>query len=1041
MSEPESDKSRVKPLCTFCKKRKIKCDRNDPCASCVRFDNPDCVYVDPGPKVKKQRNRSSRQSMLVEEIDLLKLKINSLERNYPENGPLSNGSGPGSNGSSTGSGSGPSPNSRKRPAQDILGPVNDDLSNGFSPRNAGILNIPFKSRGPYSTVFDMDVKDLPFDDNVKFILGFIKKNGIDERFNLYDGPAPVVDAEPVRRRNFGILSWKGCMTLDNCLQVLFSHAKLIMIRQGSFYNIHSDEFDKKVAKRYQDRLVESVEPFPSANGEGAKSLSSEESPSLATPTSDPQNWDYKDSISDYKPIKMLHNLQPTLQTGISRNGEVPENLTQNSQVLLKNRIQAFLPKRRIIWRLVEQFFRKLYDSMPVLDEQNFKDHIIKLIEDKNQDERCEDLKITNKLDFAHLGILLLICRISYLSVLPKKSAEPGVPNEKRASAEEQELAKLFISNPINLDAVSLAQDCLNLFNLFGTINLTIFQLAVIDRAYLALAPECGDGPDHGDAQVLTSILFQMAYSLGLNRDPDKISALIDGRLKNLMRKMWYTLLIMDLSQSLQFGDPLNVSKYSFDTKLPIFDPKHSNLCDIKQEEFMVECFQFLDDAYKPIAFFLTQMTDMNSEFTVTKLCQHVQFLRVKLFNGTSVLESYLANASKPPDQRKPLNLLRYKVEVEMGHFICSLYFRLFNYFESKSQYDLSYFYLLRVLEKVLLTLVPFYLELTNLDNTEPSLHFVLVPGIQIMLHKGILFLLSIITRVKIVVITMFKNPNHLLQILADKEYATKFVKLVTMLKQLVDVTSGLIAIPTSYSRRYYYSWIISRMAKHFLSITKSEDFRNEVAQIDFKLPVLEKIENIDKLLAILELCVDAKQKLSMMRGIPIPEEPQEVCKNNTGVDNLMKSVNTARQSIDTPAPSQNQQKNQNEEFQFTESIGQLFSPESKNGDSLGSTDEVDALWLQLLKNPNVAQEGIDSFKFDIPQSYDQFPDMNPSSVSEIGTTPNLMFPDLGDVGTPGVNMTNGNMANGAGSPYGYGAKNGTPTVNQFVMDEILKQFS
>lgn len=34
------------------------------------------------------------------------------------------------------------------------------------------------------------------------------------------------------------------------------------------------------------------------------------------------------------------------------------------------------------------------------------------------------------------------------------------------------------------------------------------------------APEDGDGADGGDAQVLTAMLIQMAYSLGLNREPD-----------------------------------------------------------------------------------------------------------------------------------------------------------------------------------------------------------------------------------------------------------------------------------------------------------------------------------------------------------------------------------------------------------------------------------------------------------------------------------------------------------------------------------------
>ena len=58
------------------------------------------------------------------------------------------------------------------------------------------------------------------------------------------------------------------------------------------------------------------------------------------------------------------------------------------------------------------------------------------------------------------------------------------------------------------------------------------------RIYRNCAPEESDGIDGGDSQVATALLVQMAYSLGLNREPDKFDVCNDEKVNHLGRKMW-----------------------------------------------------------------------------------------------------------------------------------------------------------------------------------------------------------------------------------------------------------------------------------------------------------------------------------------------------------------------------------------------------------------------------------------------------------------------------------------------------------------------
>ena len=103
-------------------------------------------------------------------------------------------------------------------------------------------------------------------------------------------------------------------------------------------------------------------------------------------------------------------------------------------------------------------------------------------------------------------------------------------NEFIMNSEEETVAKYIMQNPINLSTIEVANSCIQCFQFTRKSNITVFQAMLYMRIYRNCAPEESDGIDGGDSQVATALLVQMAYSLGLNREPDKFDVCNDEKL-------------------------------------------------------------------------------------------------------------------------------------------------------------------------------------------------------------------------------------------------------------------------------------------------------------------------------------------------------------------------------------------------------------------------------------------------------------------------------------------------------------------------------
>lgn len=293
----------------------------------------------------------------------------------------------------------------------------------------------------------------------------------------------------------------------------------------------------------------------------------EQDPVLPRPTSLPsfQNLASRCPVMHTEPsatFKEPQVPQPHMQPLLTSN----RALTLD-QVLV--RISELLPPKRIIILSMEKFFKQIYPVIPIIDEQNFKNHmnhILSLRPQMNETDNVQKLRMTKLADYCNLGILVIILRLTWLS-LPSNACEIDIgthcssflmPHVNTATVTQAKEEAMLIKYETPVEALELIREHLIRFDQISSIsnsnvNLTTVQFAIFYKLYLMcwandnpshntasdpLVPGSmnnGGGQDNETHQVLLSSITQMAFSCGLHRDPDnfpQLNAVSHGNAEN-----------------------------------------------------------------------------------------------------------------------------------------------------------------------------------------------------------------------------------------------------------------------------------------------------------------------------------------------------------------------------------------------------------------------------------------------------------------------------------------------------------------------------
>ncbi|CAI5757435.1 unnamed protein product [Candida verbasci] len=613
---------------------------------------------------------------------------------------------------------------------------------------------------------------------------FIGNNQIEsnlDNYNFFERLTPTKDKDPIRKRNSGPLSWITLIKNDNANSLVWNHMSTI-----------KDSFDYKV--------------FANQNNASQTDI------------------DFTKKVHDENKVQSASFGLSFYQGGL------------NEELQLVEKIKFVLPTKQVIWLLYDRFFNILYPLFPIIDETNLKVNLEKILGD--------DLHVEKKTDFIYLGILLIILRLSFISLFSHDLST----NESNYRTE----LKVLYDNPVNIEVINIACSCFHLFNYMRNSNITLLQLGVLIRLYHSIAPEEGDGLDGGDAEVSIAMLIRMALQLDLHREPDKFDhSSRDEKLNNLGRKIWYTLIMQDLDNAMAHGTGLNVNAYSFDTEIPFYTPGNENVTNATLEKIAGSGFPNLESAYEPLYELQDMLFKVKGTVNLSVFVKKLNYVERYLEDRYgSILEDYNFNLNLEESFLMSINL---KIFFNCTYWLLSIYSHLMNHYERIANQRLLYYYLKKSFSMCLNKVIPFVDKIMgNLDKLKPPHDLLITPSLELACHKSIILSLAIYVRLQYSINVLQYKYDHLTRMKsnnpADTAYKVHFKKLNNCFNLLSKSSDFFLKCLSKLSYRYYYAWRVTKAQKYVTSIVDDEFMRKYKLPYNVDLLTTEMLTDLENIM-------------------------------------------------------------------------------------------------------------------------------------------------------------------------------------------------
>ena len=553
-------RKRLRPSlsCNYCKRRKVKCDRGKPCSSCVRYNVANlCEYSEgwepagaengvfqihnqrPPPSTSADHRNVTNKSAVASELDVLKDRIRQLENSIkaapspesiysPEqNAPIDrNGISPGF----------PPPLTPLVPGCCIeqlnanrhipLG-TRIDATNGTQTNPVGLgwshqrVQLPPLnwSRTPsttedYHSSTASESKSTMHPSVTNYALNspedFVGVNPYaseNDMINLNKGYTSVHIKRSSRHLNFGPFSWLSILKKDKVLlsvwtflqdykaDVYTSQGKT-MLECGTFkFNTSKNDLPVVTPAEQEQQPTEVDTPGNFKIFKAAPETDSKfQSIALVRDgVEDLRPYDEmnKDKLEQRRTINKLSNDK---SSGVSfYEGKIDQELA------LIDRIKVILPKQKVCWMLINRFFELVYPYAPFVDEANFRQEMTRIIGPEGfLDAPISEVQVQNRLDLPRMGTLLVMLRLTYLSLFSNRNGVNEYNMNSDDPSPEVQQIKYLLKNPVNIDVIDITEECLSQFDTSRKSNPIIIQCAFLLRIYRTFSPEDGVGTDGGD---------------------------------------------------------------------------------------------------------------------------------------------------------------------------------------------------------------------------------------------------------------------------------------------------------------------------------------------------------------------------------------------------------------------------------------------------------------------------------------------------------------------------------------------------------------
>ncbi|GEQ69790.1 hypothetical protein JCM33374_g3464 [Metschnikowia sp. JCM 33374] len=718
-----------------------------------------------------------------------------------------------------------------------MNPNGYDINSHIDPSTCNSMNSNFpmesKTHKPNPSILTYPTK---FDPRVKEYLLIGKNitgNSMDT-INFYEHYSSLHQKDDIRRINFGPFSWSSLMKRDQGLHLVWEHIKL---RKENSVALVFANSTGEITQENTNTILNSEKGSDESEKQFEKRALEVDGIDEILPYSSILKARKERSV----PKQKLNS--KTLLMGLSH-----YDVQIDRQLDTIEKIRSVLPNKRIIWKLVHRFFDAVYVYVPYLDEGYFKEDLFRIIGTESYQEiPVSELKIERKLDLAIVGILLIMLRLAYLSILSNNtSLTERILNSADPSPEIQNM-KYLLTNPISIDTINVATLCLDQFQFLRRANFTVLQLALYLRIYHIFAPEDGDGADGGGSQVLSGVLLQMSYQLGLNREPDETCTNL--RMNNLSRKIWHFMLVSDLHLASSFGNPLSTDEKFCDTKFPFSVPGGENLIEKSKDRTIIDRYLGCGAMFFGMKDILKETLDINNRISLSRLTSILSTWEAGWYRHSGTLKDCLSSGNVGENSLIDRNF-SIKTYIASRCFLTTILFHVYLYYESKN-IDLSFFYFKKCLLISAADVMPHYSTL--LKNSEVLSDMIINPTLQMFIHKSNMVFLSGIIRVNFTIFHLRESMDHVRRCGSDPSYASFYQKLCQLSSCLTRAAEYTISAINKISHCYYYAWRITKSQTVLLrNVTSTEFYKDNYSKAHGLCALGYSSSQLDELIYICE---------------------------------------------------------------------------------------------------------------------------------------------------------------------------------------------
>ena len=530
------------------------------------------------------------------------------------------------------------------------------------------------------------------------------------------------------------------------------------------------------------------------------------------------------------------------------------NGNKDRELSLIEQIKSAMPTKKVIWLLIKRYFQLIYPIIPYVVEDNFREDVERIVGKESYEDIKPDVKIENRMNFATISVLFVICRLLFLSLFHNRGFyNEQILTKKNLTKDEAE-RKFLILNSIKIHNIEVAQACYQHLQRLGKITLPLLQCAIYLRAYRTLAPEEGDGIDGGDSLVQHSSLVSMSYLLGLNRDPDKISYVSDAKVKHLYRKIWYYCLMQEYTLAHTYGTPLYIRPESYDTKRPYFSLEGAGCRDLEVEKSSLTVFAFISALVKgPIKDLVVLCNNVGQLVKVSEITTELNCIELAITELLGKVSDYVHNLEEESTSYHTNKIMKIGILFRINSLLMTMYCNMFTYYERKNV-KLSLFYFKKFFKLSVHETLPYVFSLITRSKElfgEGS-DLYINPAILLFLVRTMDVCFSSMVRSNFSLYKMSHKPNHQLRLSSDPSYKEYFDSCNRFMTVMEKVSRLCLAACSIFSSRYYFAWGVVKMRGYFLKLITTPKFYKVEIEGDY-VPIATEAKQINELSELIEL--------------------------------------------------------------------------------------------------------------------------------------------------------------------------------------------